>query len=114
MKKVLFILMMMLPMVVNAQRVDKPGEPYYIFCELTNYTDDAHISISHITKENYLIDETGKKIKFKSHADALTYMSKRGWEYVEKTEVGKFMLRKLVKSDEQALEGIMVKEDKKK
>jgi len=53
-------------------------------------------------------------LKFKNKSDAITYMSQRGWRYVdsyvEKTNVW-FIMSKKVKSIEQAYDGL--KTDKK-
>lgn len=104
---------MLLPMMAGAQRVDKPGEPYYIYSKSTGITDGMLISIAGLCKEEYIVDENNKKIKFISDEDFITFMSKRGWDYVEKVGITGYLFRKKVTSDEQAMEYLNIKQKKK-
>ena len=44
MKKFIFLFLLTLSMNVSAQRIDKPNEPYYIYC-LVNIQYDAYMAI---------------------------------------------------------------------
>lgn len=102
MKKLLLLLLMMLPMVADAQRVDKPGEPYEFFCVLKVETLYTNITVNDSQRE--LLDDNGKRIQFWNPANAINYMTKRGWLYVEKIDEKRFIFKKTVTSDEQAMQ----------
>lgn len=59
-------------------------------------------------------EKEGKQIKFKNVSDMFTYLSKRGWIYVDHVKQNNFLFRKQVKSDEEIKEGLCFKEDFKK
>lgn len=102
MKKILIIaLTAVLPSLVSAQRIDKPGEPYYVYCTVSSVID-ATLVIGEDEDEFYILDDKDNKIKFENGTQVRTYMSKRGWEYVERTGNSDFLFRKKVKSDEEA------------
>lgn len=87
MKKCLFLMLMFISMSVMAQ------EPYKVFCELlgigkllsnkVTVTVDfgQETSFWTGTSNQYLVDDSGKAIKFNSMVDAMNYMGKRGWEF---------------------------------
>lgn len=99
------------PMFANAQRVDKPGESYKVYCYMTYYR--LEITIDIFDEHYFLIDEEGKKMKFESSLDVLNYLSKRGWEFVL-IDGGQYLLQKEVKSDEEAKKGLILLDRKKK
>ena len=114
MKKILFLLMM-LPMMANAQRVDKPGEPYEYFCILK--VEVGYTSLSFSSKNwgfRELLDENDKRLGFSNGADAVNYMTKRGWIYVDHIDSKTFIIKKIVSSDEQAKEYLNLEKKKEK
>ena len=67
-------------------------------------------------KDYKLQDENGKDIKFNSMVDAMNYMGKRGWKFVQayfvtigKQHVYHWLLYKDVKSDDEIFEGLKIK-----
>lgn len=121
-KLVIFALLALLSIPVSAQNLDKPGEPYYFYCQILgnkNLAGKLRLTIlwDNQDDENDIRNEKGEKIEFKTMVDCMNYMSKRGWDYVEATTYGNvyhYVFRKLVKSDEEAKKGIYFKEDFKK
>lgn len=101
MKKFIFLFLLTLSMNVSAQRIDKPNEPYYIYC-LVNIQYDACMAIGGDEDLYFILDDNGEKIKIYSLATITTYMSKRGWEYVERTTGVDTFFRKKVVSDSEA------------
>ena len=117
MKKVfvLFVLTI-IPYVSNAQRVDKPGEPYEFYCHTSvDYFKHRTSNVTLIfANENYLLlNEKGEEIKVTekmySPLEIKLFMSKRGWEYVGSDGVYTLTFKKIVTSDEQAKEGLYLK-----
>lgn len=119
MKKIIVILMMMLPMVVNAQRVDKPGEPYDYFVTvkgIQNMSKKIKYFIEwpddKIARTPY--DSDGNKVEFYSYTNMFLYMSKRGWSFVSQFTydgVLNFVFKKAVTSDKQAKEYFYFEDD---
>lgn len=113
MKKLILLLVIGLsPIMANAQRVDKPGEPYNVYCRMVYYTTEVTIDI--LDEHHFIRDEEEKKIKFNSSSDALTYLSKRGWDLVVYVGDNKYLLKKEVKNDEEALRGLVLVDKNKK
>lgn len=92
------------------------------FCVINQITAPYHkgyvlISLPDNDKlDVYLRDENNKGIRFANVSDALTYMSKRGWRYVDSYIADnylRFVLSKKVKSIEEAYQGINVERTKK-
>lgn len=109
MKKFIFLFVLTLSLNISAQRIDKPGEPYYVYCYLSiSMQNEAQLTIGE-DGDNYIIaDENEKKLSFQSKVNFLTYMAKRGWEYVESLIPGDwcFILRKKVLCDNEAFSGL--------
>lgn len=105
MRKLFFILLLTLSATVSAQRIDKPNEPYYIYC-LVNIQYDAYIAIGGDEDLYFILDGNGEKMKIYGLATLATYMSKRGWEYVERTTGVDTFFRKKVTSDSEAYTGL--------
>ncbi len=112
--KKLFILMLLtiVPLVSNAQRVDKPGEPYEYHCIV--HLKRSCIEIEFASETCVVVDENGQEIKLSmktySYPDVLLFMSKRGWKH----ETGslydtELTFKKEVTSDEQIKEGFRLK-----
>ena len=122
MKKVLFLLMMTLPMVADAQRVDKPGEPYDVYCLVDGVygtlSCQPKLYFNEKLSEVYLCDDNNIRIEFGCQSDFLNYLSKRGWLYVANgTTSSSLVLRKQVTNDNQITDHLnlkSLKESKKK
>ena len=127
MKKVfLFIMLCMITVSVNAQNVKNDGKPYAFYCQLVgmkNLSGQLRLQIlwNNLKKENNLRDEKGEKIEFYTMVDAMNYMSKRGWDYVEcvtyshgASNVVHYIFRKYVTNDEEAKEDLYFESDFKK
>lgn len=116
------IMFLCIPISMSAQNIDNPGKPYYYFCQILgkkNLAGKLRLTIlwENQEEENDLRDEKGNKIEFKNMVEAMNYMSKRGWEYVDATtydNVYHYVFRKLVTKDEEAKKGIFFKSDFKK
>ncbi|SHL73286.1 hypothetical protein SAMN04488494_0595 [Xylanibacter ruminicola] len=93
--------MLLASVAVNAQRIDKPNEPYYIYCGIDIQTD-VQIVIGEDEYVFNIIDNNGEKLKIEKPANIRTYMSKRGWDYVEKSGPYSYVFRKKVLSDDEA------------
>lgn len=122
MKKTLVLLVLLaLCSTANAQNFKNDGTPYYFYCEMTameNMVGKLRLTLewdNQSINEN-LRDEKGNKIEFASVVDMINFMSKRGWDLTQTYDyknVVRFLFRKLVKSDEEAKEGLYFKSDKK-
>jgi len=116
MKKIVFALLVMFSLPAFSQRVDKPGEPYYYFVEVEAYTISkpgvkATVWFNGMKYHERIVGENGEELIFKDYSDLINYFTKRGWDFVQKIDKnGKYylLLKKLVTSDEQAKEYILV------
>ena len=109
MKKFIFLFLVTLSMNVSAQRIDKPNEPYFVYCYLSiSMQNKGQLTVGEDGNYYIIADEDGKKLSFPSKTNFLTYMAKRGWEYVESLIPGDwcFILRKEVLSDSEAFSGL--------
>ena len=114
MRKILLFIVLCCCISASAQRVDKPGDAYDYFCYVYIDMNQAIVILSD-QKKKILADENGKAIKFKYITEVLTYLSKRGWIFVDsygdnKTYDKSVIMKKFVTSDEQALEHLNFKE----
>ncbi len=106
MKKLFIFILLVFSINVNAQRIDKPGEPYKAYCFL-RMCESVRCEITLPGKEaEYLVDEENKPIVFKNMITAITYMSKRGWNFSFVYEGYICAMEKMVRSDEELLENI--------
>ena len=119
MKKILLLAVFtVLSLTTNAQNFKNDGKPYSSYCIITNYID-SWIQIKGLGLQYFkdLYDEKGEKVKATNDADALTYMSKWGWEFVSISIDNNskcFILKKTVNNDNEAKEGLYFKSDFKK
>lgn len=119
MKKIILICLVLMSLNVNAQNIKNDGKPYAFYCMMQgfkNLSGVLRIQIIWNNKEKHenLRDEKGEKVEFNSIVDMLNYMSKRDWEYVEQItydKVSNYVLRKYVKTDEEAKEGLYFESD---
>jgi len=109
MKKFIFLFLLTLSMNVSAQRIDKPNEPYFVYCYLTiGMQNEAQLTIGDDGNYYIIADEDGNKLSFPSKVNFFTYLGKRGWEYVECLDAGdwRFIFRKKVLSDNETFSGL--------
>lgn len=102
-----------------------------VYCEIIQFntgTPKAVISVDFGNKgTDEIVDENGKKVKFKSSVDALSYFEKLGWSVVSAYSVlaynglanvptVRYLLQKKVASYDEKMDGIRIKkcEPKKK
>lgn len=70
------------------------------------------------TKDQQLVDADGKDIKFNSMVDAMNFMGKNGWKFVQAYTIGdgkngyvyRWLLYKDIKDESEILDGFMTKE----
>ncbi len=116
MKKILFLLMMMMPTFAFSQNANK-GDTYLVYCVAYNHSNK--IELLDNKKSKTLCSKDGKELEFETEAQLLSYLGRRGWRLVSVTRMDSanlnhFYLEKEVTSDEQAKEGLFFKEDRKK
>ena len=127
MKKIIVLLFVFLSSIsVSAQNYKNDGKPYAFYCQLVgfkNLNGQLRLKVlwNNIRTENNLRNENGEKIEFFTMVDAMNYMSKRGWDYVEcvtykdgSSNVVHYIFRKYVTNDEEAKEGLYFETDFKK
>ena len=62
MKKFIVIFLLTLSVNVSAQRIDKPNEPYFVYCYLTlSMQNEAQLTIGEDGDYYIIADEDGKK-----------------------------------------------------
>ena len=121
----LLALLAVLSIEVNAQ--NQSEEPYEFFIDVAlnhgkEYT--AAVAFTNDDKE-CICDENGNKMTFKNKSNVINYFTKKGWTFVQintytinagmSTVVSDYMLlKKCVKSEEEAKEGIKIESDFKK
>ena len=124
MKKIVILIMLcMIGFSAKAQNYKNDGKPYAFYCQLVGFKNFAaqlrlKVLWDNIKEDNNLRDENGKKIEFYTMVDAMNYMSKRGWDYVEcvtykegTSNVVHYIFRKYVTTDEEAKEGLYFETD---
>lgn len=99
----------------KAQNIAEPGKPYDYFCVvfIGNWSK-AYVMIPSSPNYEAIMNTDGKKISFYHVSDLLTYMSKRGWKYVESAQCeGKpaYVMKKTVNKDEEAKVGLLLESD---
>lgn len=110
--KKLFLLstLLLLSLSVSAQRIDTPNEPYYIYClAIGANLISPTIYIGEDKEEYFIMKDNEEKEKFIMGNDLMTYMSKRGWEYVESVGSSGYFFRKKVISDNEAFANLILK-----
>ena len=121
----LLALFAVLSIEVNAQ--NQSEEPYDFFIDVAlNHGKDytAAVAFTNDDKE-WICDEKGNKMKFKNKSNIINYFTKKGWTFVHidhytisagsSTAISDFiLLKKKVKSEEKAKQGINLESDFKK
>lgn len=128
MKRFLFLtaLLMLVLSNVNAQ-TNNSQEKRVTYCELLNYNYGGYgklkvlVDFGNLSKGSYsvLCDNDGKKIKFKTIIEAINKMADCGWRVIESYHVSAwnykithYLMEKVVTSDEQITEGLVLKPEK--
>ena len=93
---------------VSAQRVNGPAKPYDYYCYVRVLGWNGEISYPGDSNWATLMDDGGKKLKFKNDAELLNYMSKRGWTYVDMKD-DKYLMKIEVKNDKQVYNQLNLK-----
>lgn len=120
MRKIFLFFAALLSTTAYAQRIDKPNEPYDVFCYISLNgirSETAKITTSiDYGKDNYrdcyLCDENDTRIVFCNIFDCVEYMSKRGWQVVNDIGTSSVTMRKSITSDKEAYEHLNIKLDK--
>lgn len=135
MKRLLAVLLSILPLVMTAQE-QKEDETITVFCELLGINknvlgigDKISVQVDFGDDKNFwgndgrdmLVDENGKDIKFNSMVDAMNFMGERGWVFedsyvvtIAKQNVIHWLLSKKIKKGEDSRGDIQQKRDMKK
>ena len=106
----------------SGQNLANPDQPYECYCVIHPYgfmknaLNKMRCEVSFPSSDSYikLRDENGDVIVFRGEAELFSYMSKRGWEYVDtivKNADFMYVMKKKVFKDEDALEHFIIKED---
>lgn len=109
-KLFLLLSLLLLSLSVSAQRIDKPNEPYFIYCLVIGANlISPTIYIGEDKEEYFIMKDNEEKEKFIMGNDIMTYMSKRGWDYVESVGASGYFFRKKVISDNEANANLILK-----
>lgn len=120
MKRILMLFVTVFPLLANAQRVDKPGEPYEYYCFASAEAQKEgkwnisgfKVTLNLCGENGCLLDKDGQEILFNdSWKELYTYMSKRGWTFVSR-DGSLILFKKNVTSDEQVKEGLNIRIEK--
>ena len=120
MKKILFIAILFVSAIANAQNIKNDGEPYEVYCAI-----HGEILLSGRFKPKgflwgeekddiKLTDEKGNKLEFNNLVDVANYLAKRGWKVLdcEKFSASIFVVfTKTIKNDSEAKEGLYFDKD---
>ena len=108
MRKIFVFIMLSVCLGIQAQRVDKPGEPYDYYIDAAVLGGEIKIFFTgkDLTRKHYILTDDNKDvIVFWSLAEFMTYMSKRGWEIVNSSiPEGRIILKKKVFNDSEAFQ----------
>ncbi len=110
MKKLFLLSFLLLSLSVSAQRIDKPGESYDIYCTvIVNNIISPTIYIGEDKEEYTIMKDNDEKVKFVMGNETITYMTKRGWEFVQFQGSAGHIFRKEVKNDNEAYAHLLLK-----
>lgn len=128
-KLVMFLIMSMCMMATFAQSENENR----VYCELVGssgmFSSKVKVTVDFGQetsfwkgdKDQQLVDSEGKDIKFNSMVDAMNFMGKNGWKFIQAYTIGdgkngyvyRWLLYKDVKNESEILEGFMTKEQYK-
>ena len=86
MKRFYFVLLILTLSVANSSKL-YAQEKYKVYCSIIGNESELRNGVVTISidfgqddlKKNYLVDEQGNRLKFKTMISAMNYMSKLGW-----------------------------------
>lgn len=126
MKKAIFLLIVSLSVFVSFAQDDQPQR---VYCELLGnsgmFSSKCKVTVDFGqntsfwkgTKDQQLVDENGKDIKFNSMVDAMNFMGKLGWKFVQayaitigNNNVYHWLLYKDINNENEMFEGFKTKE----
>lgn len=126
MKKAIFLLIVSLSVFVSFAQ---DNQPQRVYCELLGnsgmFSSKCKVTVDFGqntsfwkgTKDQQLVDENGKDIKFNSMVDAMNFMGKLGWKFVQayaitigNNNVYHWLLYKDINNENEMFEGFKTKE----
>jgi hypothetical protein len=132
MKKVLFVMMLCIMCSINsfAQQPEQKDGTYRVYCELVGtgklFSSKVTVNLDFGQKSSFwtgnkgiLVDDNGKPLDFNSMVDAMNFMGRLDWKFVQayvvttsNQNVYRWLLYKDVKNDEEIHQGFKVNGDK--
>lgn len=123
MRKLFIIIFMVLVCLnINAQKSTETDGRHPVYCELIGENPlsskvKVSLNMGELSYQGYraIYDINGEQIKFKSLIDALNYMARLGWKYVDSyyyadhlnRATERYLLIKYVSSDDEITEGLV-------
>jgi hypothetical protein len=121
MKRFFFVLLILTISVANSSKL-YAQEKYKVYCSIIGNESELRNGIVSISidygqddlKKNYLVDEQGNRLKFRTMISAMNYMSKLGWNLEETSHstdkllgglISVWILSKDVSSDSEITQG---------
>lgn len=120
MKKILLLAVFaVISLAVNAQTNNESTYEFFIDVHLVwagkNFV--PHLYFDDKASE-YIYDASGEKLKFKSRSSIINHFTKLGWSFVQNVKASNgdewFLLKKQVKTVQEAKEGLIFENDLKK
>lgn len=120
MRNLVFIFFLMMSMSTYAQNHENSGKPYEVYCQICGQLQASgkilykRIIWPESEKRTKLTDENGKILEFKNITEAMTYLGKKGWKYVDNSTYSDmifYIFKKSVHSAEDAKAGLYFLED---
>ena len=130
MKKIVMFLILSMYMMVAFAQSEKESR---VYCELVGnsnmFSSKVKVTVDFGQETSFwnrdtdqrLVDSDGKDIKFNSMVDAMNFMGKNGWKFIQAYTIGdsksgyvyRWLLYKDIKDESEILEGFMTKEQYK-
>jgi len=119
MKKILVLTLMSICYLTSfAQNQNEAAYDYFIEVNL-EWGGKSWIPVVSVADKNdeYIYDEQGEKLRFKSRSELINYFTKLGWSFehsIRNNNSDVFFLKKKLKNDEDAKNGLKFKDNIKK
>lgn len=119
-KLVLLLLFTTLCLSVSAQNYKNDGKPYAFYCQFVcEMQTSGRVTFKRIVWDDIksvtkITDKDGKVVEFNNAVQAMNFMSKRGWTFVESGLYSGFFIytfAKTVTNDKEAREGLYFESD---
>lgn len=106
MKKIMFLMLLMMSMSVNAQNSDSKGDTYPFYIDVEPFVRSMNSYAAHIILSErsplLICDENDEILEFNQEIQIFNYLSKAGWTYVDVLPNGKdYIFKKVVKDEDQ-------------